>query len=137
MRDKLTVKLGLVIGAIIFFSVIISYFSIEHRLAEILVTATKKELYRDLLQSKQMFEDEAQEWPTNKQSSAWVERIGRALDIRVTLIDLQGEVIADSSIPPGKLYGMENHWGRPEVKDAITKGYGERTRYSQTVKEHM
>ena len=84
-----------------------------------------------------MFEEEAREWQKNEQSNAWVERIARALDIRVTLIDLQGEVIADSSIPPGKLYAMENHWNRPEVQEAITKGYGERTRYSQTVKEHM
>ena len=137
MQVKLSFKFGLVIGMIIFLSVVISYFSIEHRLTEILVTATKKELHRDLLQSKQMFEEEAREWPTNKQSNAWVERIGRTLDIRVTLIDLQGEVISDSSVPPGKLYGMENHWNRPEVQEAIAKGYGERTRYSQTVKEHM
>ncbi len=137
MRGKLSFKLGLIIGIIIFFSVVISYLSIEDRLTEILITATKKELYRDLLQSKQMFEEEAREWPTNEQSKAWAERIGRAFDIRVTLIDLKGEVIADSSIPPGKLYSMESHWNRPEVQDAITKGYGERTRYSQTVKEHM
>ena len=137
MQVKLSIKLALVIGMIIFFSVVISYFSIEHRLMEILVTATKKELYRDLLQSKQMFEEETGEWQATRQSDAWVERIGRALDIRVTLIDLQGRVIADSSIPPGKLSAVENHWKRPEVQDAMTKGYGERTRYSQTVKEHM
>ena len=137
MQYKLSFKLGLVIGMIIFCSVVISYFSIENRLTETLVTATKKELRRDLLFNKQMFEEEAREWQKNEQSNAWVERIARALDIRVTLIDLQGEVIADSSIPPGKLYAMENHWNRPEVQEAITKGYGERTRYSQTVKEHM
>jgi len=137
MPGKLSIKLGLIIGMIIFFSVVISYFSIERRLTEILVTATKKELHRDLLFNKQMFEEVSREWQTNEQSNAWVERIARALDIRVTLIDLQGEVIADSSIPPGKLYAIENHWKRPEVQDAIAKGYGERTRYSQTVKEHM
>lgn len=137
MQPKLSFKLGLVIGMIIFFSIVISYFSIEGRLTEILVSATKKELYRDLLLNKQMFEEKAREWETTEQSNAWVERIARTLDIRVTLIDIQGEVIADSSIPSDKLYAIENHWKRPEVQDAITKGYGERTRYSQTVKEHM
>ena len=137
MQGKLSFKLGLVIGIIIFFSVVISYFSIEHRLTEILVTATKTELHHDLLFNKQMFEEKPREWLKTEQGNAWVERIGHALDIRVTLIDLYGDVIADTSIPPGKLYAMENHWGRPEVQDAMTKGYGERTRYSQTVKEHM
>ena len=137
MQPKLSFKLGLVIGMIIFFSIVISYFLIEGRLTEILVSATKKELYRDLLLNKQMFEENAREWETTEQSNAWVERIARTLDIRVTLIDIQGGVIADSSIPPGKLYAMENHWNRPEVQDAIAKGYGERTRYSKTVKEHM
>ena len=137
MQPKLSFKLGLIIGMIIFFSIVISYFSIEGRLTEILVSTTKKELYRDLLLNKQMFEEKAREWETTKQSNAWVERIARTLDIRVTLIDIQGEVIADSSIPSGKLYAIENHWKRPEVQDAITKGYGEKTRYSQTVKEHM
>ncbi len=120
-----------------FFSVVISYFSIEYRLTEVLVAATKKELHRDLLFNKQMLEEEAQEWQTTEQSNAWVERIALAFDIRVTLIDIDGEVIADSSVPPGKLYAIESHWNRPEVQDAIKTGYGERTRYSQTVKEHM
>ena len=137
MLGKHSIKLGLVIGTIIFFSVVISYFSIEYRLTEVLVAATKKELHRDLLFNKQMLEEEAQEWQTTEQSNAWVERIALAFDIRVTLIDIDGEVIADSSVPPGKLYAIESHWNRPEVQDAIKTGYGERTRYSQTVKEHM
>jgi len=137
MRDKLAFKLGLVIGVIIFFSVVISYLSIEHRLTEILITETKKELYRDLLLQKQLLEQKPGEWQARDQTNAWAERVGRALAIRVTLIDLDGQVSGDSSIPTDKLALMENHWGRPEVKDAIEKGYGERTRYSQTVKEHM
>ena len=137
MLGKHSIKLGLVIGTIIFFSVVISYFSIEYRLTEVLVAATKKELHRDLLFNKQMLEEEAEEWQTTEQSNAWVERIALAFDIRVTLIDIDGEVIADSSVPPGKLYAIESHWNRPEVQDAIKTGYGERTRYSQTVKEHM
>jgi two-component system phosphate regulon sensor histidine kinase PhoR len=137
MRDKLSFKLGLVIGGIIFLSVVISYFSIEHRLTEILITETKKELYRDLLFNKQLLEQKPGEWQDRKETNVWAEQIGHALAIRVTLIDLDGRVSGDSSIPTDKLSLIENHLGRPEVKDAIEKGYGERTRYSQTVKEHM
>jgi two-component system, OmpR family, phosphate regulon sensor histidine kinase PhoR len=137
MLAKHSIKLGLIIGAIIFFSVVISYFSIEHRLTETLITATKNGLYRDLLLQKQMLERKSMEWQTSEQTNEWTEQIGRVLDIRVTLINLDGEVMGDSSISTDKLPLLENHWGRPEIMDAIKKGYGESTRYSQTVKEHM
>ena len=137
MRDKLSLKFGLVIGVIIFFSVIISYLSIEQQLTDTLVTATKKELYQDLLFNRELLDQKPADWQTSEQTNTWVKKIGRALDIRVTLIDLDGQVTGDSSIPTDKLSLLENHRGRPEVKDAIEKGYGERTRYSQTVKEHM
>ncbi len=137
MRGKLSIKLGLIIGVIIFCSVVISYLSIENRLAEVLVTATKNGLYRDLLLQKQMLERKPGDLQTPEETNPWAEQIGRALAIRVTLIDLDGRVLGESSIPADRLSLMENHRERPEVKDAIEKGYGERTRYSQTVKEHM
>jgi two-component system phosphate regulon sensor histidine kinase PhoR len=46
-------------------------------------------------------------------------------------------VIGDSFIPTGKLAFIENHRSRPEVSSALATGYGENTRYSQTVKEQM
>jgi two-component system, OmpR family, phosphate regulon sensor histidine kinase PhoR len=137
MRDKLFLKLGPIIGIIIFLAVIISYLSIEHRLTAILVSETKKELYRDLLLQKQILEQKTEEWQSSEESNAWVKQIGRTLAIRVTLINLDGEVSCDSSIPASKLSLMENHLLRPEISDAIKNGYGEKSRYSQTVKEHL
>ena len=54
--------------------------------------------------------------------------------IRITAIDKDGVVISDSEKDPKV---MENHGGRPEVKDAISKGIGESIRYSTTVKKDM
>jgi two-component system phosphate regulon sensor histidine kinase PhoR len=54
--------------------------------------------------------------------------------LRITVIDRDGVVISDSEKDPKV---MENHAGRPEVKDAISKGIGESIRYSTTVKKDM
>jgi two-component system phosphate regulon sensor histidine kinase PhoR len=137
MPVKHSYRLGFIISMMIFLSAVISYLSIEHRLTEMLVNATRKELYRDLLLNKQMLEEKPEEWRTTAQSSAWIKQVAQRLDIRVTLIDLDGRVMGDSSIPPEKLALMENHSGRPEVKAALQNGYGENTRYSTTVKEHL
>ncbi len=137
MLNKLSLKFGLVIGIIIFCSVLVSYLTVEHRLSETVLTATKKEFYRDLLLNKEMIEQKPRQWQTTEQVNIWAKQVARALEIRVSLIDLDGMVITDSSLPPGKIALMENHRERPEVKSALENGYGENTRYSQTVKEHL
>ncbi len=50
---------------------------------------------------------------------------------RVTLVDSLGAVLADSAKDPAL---MENHLGRPEVRDALEKGEGASIRYSDTTK---
>ncbi len=137
MQGKLSMKLGLVFGMIVFCSVVVSYLSIEHRLKESVVTVTKQGLYRDLLLNKEMLEQQSRTGQTTGQSDTWAEQVARTLDIRVTLIDLDGRVITDSSLPPAKLALMENHRNRPEIKSALENGYGENIRYSKTVKEQM
>lgn len=53
-------------------------------------------------------------------------------DKRVTLIDSNGEVIADTEADPGK---MDNHSDREEVKEALKDGSGTKVRYSKTLTE--
>lgn len=52
---------------------------------------------------------------------------------RLTVIDTNGEVLADS----GSEEIDENHKGREEVKQALSEGVGYATRYSSTVKKNM
>ncbi|HIZ31504.1 MAG TPA: PAS domain-containing protein [Candidatus Fournierella merdipullorum] len=49
---------------------------------------------------------------------------------RLTLIDADGTVLFDSDADPAK---MENHSDRPEVIQAIATGFGESSRYSETL----
>jgi two-component system phosphate regulon sensor histidine kinase PhoR len=65
-------------------------------------------------------ESELREW------TAWLARTG----IRVTLIEPQGKVLADSDEKPAV---MDNHRGRPEVREALETGIGKAVRHSPTL----
>jgi len=61
-------------------------------------------------------------------------RMGETLGNRFTLIKPSGEVMADSD---EDITVMENHANRPEIRDALQRGRGLSTRYSQTLKHDL
>jgi two-component system, OmpR family, phosphate regulon sensor histidine kinase PhoR len=69
-------------------------------------------------------------------SVAWpgtVRRLGAETRHRITLIDRNGWVRADSDFPPGPLPPIQNHSNRPEVRAALAGGRGIASRRSETV----
>ena len=63
----------------------------------------------------------------------WVSQMA-ATGARVTVIAADGQVLADSQSDP---HTMENHAGRPEVREALARGQGQSTRYSVTIKRDL
>lgn len=63
-----------------------------------------------------------------------VESYAGLLDSRVSVIALDGTVLADSNGNPAT---MESHADRPEVLDALTNGQGSSIRYSRTMGYEM
>jgi len=63
-----------------------------------------------------------------------VKDLGKKIKTRITIIDPQGIVLADSQKDPTL---MENHRNRPEIIQALTKEVGSFSRYSTTIKEDM
>ncbi|MEI6847734.1 MAG: ATP-binding protein [Chlorobiaceae bacterium] len=137
MLTKVSFKLGAVIGVIVFVSVVISYLSIGYQLTERLSTGVRDDLRRDLLLQKQLLDQQPNAWFQTESAGAWTDQVARTLELRATLITLDGLVIADSFIPPRKLHLLQNHKDWPEVKAALQSGYGEFARYSQTVRKQM
>ena len=69
-------------------------------------------------------------------SLAWpaaVKRLGAETGHRITLIDRDGWVRADSDFPPGPLPPIQNHSNRPEVRAALAGQRGIASRRSETV----
>jgi len=62
--------------------------------------------------------------------SEQLKQIARISGARVTLVDAQGKVFADSEKDVALL---ENHFSRPEVQEARLRGKGKSIRFSQTI----
>ena len=60
--------------------------------------------------------------------------MSRKLEVRSTIIDQDGKVLADTDSDPS---GMDNHNVRPEVIEARAKGKGTERRYSDTLRTDM
>lgn len=67
-------------------------------------------------------------------TEAQVEQLARGIDHRITLINVQGKVLADNRESAGL---MEDHSSRPEIVDARAHGVGTSERHSQTVRQTM
>ncbi|HKV60953.1 MAG TPA: ATP-binding protein [Candidatus Acidoferrum sp.] len=63
----------------------------------------------------------------------WVAKIA-ASQVRVTVIAADGQVLADSQSDTST---MENHAGRPEIRDAFAKGDGQSIRHSVTLDNNL
>lgn len=63
-----------------------------------------------------------------------IQQISSASDLRITIVDPGGKVIADSSEPAENL---DNHLSRQEVQAALQTGAGRSIRYSDTLLENM
>lgn len=68
---------------------------------------------------------------TNAMGMDYLEGLKDA-DNRITWIDKKGKVLFDNKNDPAK---MENHADREEIKEALSTGRGESTRYSSTMME--
>jgi two-component system phosphate regulon sensor histidine kinase PhoR len=63
----------------------------------------------------------------------YADGIGKILDARVTVINTEGLVIADSEVPLDELGKLENHINRPEVQQAVKEKWGFSIRESKTI----
>jgi two-component system phosphate regulon sensor histidine kinase PhoR len=63
------------------------------------------------------------------------DRLGKDLDIRLTIILPDGTVVADSTVGGSRIAGMENHADRPEIRAALSGETGVSLRRSITLRE--
>ena len=101
----------------------ISYFWIKQLYVE--------QIRTDLVHDIDIIELELQK---NRDFQKVADDIKRLTSIRVTIIDKDGRVLADSDADAAK---MENHKNRPEVFDATYKPYGTSVRRSHTVGKEL
>lgn len=72
---------------------------------------------------------EAQALKSVPDPHAFVETAGEGTDLRISIIDSDGSVVADSTTDPST---MDNHLHREEVQQALSEGTGSSIRVSET-----
>ena len=83
----------------------------------------------------EQFLEEHMKGPREKSSiDSRIKELSTKNDLRITVIDNNGAVIADSWENPEL---MENHLERPEIATALNGGQGTSIRYSTTVIQNM
>jgi len=137
VKAKVSFRLGLVFGLIVFFSLALSYVYQGRHLREVVFKTVRAGLLHDLKLNAGMLDQRPDGWPDIALSDRWADKVGKALDLRVTLIDLDGRVIGDSYIPTEKIPSIPNHRDRVEIKSALSSGLGESKRFSETIRENM
>ena len=126
-----------VIIQILILSVIYFYFTDRQSefYIEQLKVSLKNEAKLIISKEKLNFDDDILNQEIRNDFDEWSKKWGEEIDARITIIDKNGEVIADSTYNP---YEMDNHLNRPEIQQVI-KGNktGSAIRRSDTLKIDM
>jgi two-component system phosphate regulon sensor histidine kinase PhoR len=70
-------------------------------------------------------------------AKGFADRLGKALDVRATIVNQDGVVLGDSDLSPVQIAKVENHRDRPEIRDAAKQGFGTSRRYSYSVRKDL
>jgi len=133
MRKSIFVKLFcaylLVVALLSALILIFSFKTIRNHYIETLTNDLKNLGTSLLLKTTPLFEEKRFE-----ELDGLVKRLGKDINTRITIIDAEGFVVADSEKNP-KL--MENHKTRPEIFQVLKGRVGTSLRFSSTIKEEM
>lgn len=73
--------------------------------------------------------------PAQSQLQLMVRELSARASARITIVAMDGTVLADSAVRETDLSSVENHLSRPEIQQAMTTGQGEDIRASHTTGE--
>jgi len=138
IRSKsLKFKLVLSYLLVIFISFGFIAFYLDRNLEENALQDIKKSLLNQgyLIESQLISQNAKKQDPARLE--ALVQEIAPKIGCRISIIDDQGRVLADSERTPEEVLLMDNHARRPEIRAALGGKMGESTRYSSTLKIDM
>ncbi|MFA6142642.1 MAG: ATP-binding protein [Candidatus Omnitrophota bacterium] len=132
-------KLKLIISYAIV--ILISFAFLAFFLDKNLEENSLKDIESSLIVQARLIENQITAGILKSESSSFLEalvkKLGRDAKCRITLIDTNGKVLADSEKQLMEISKMENHISRPEIRRALSGDIGTDMRYSPTLKIDM
>ena len=117
----------------LFFKILFSYLVIvclSFFILDLLIKDEIKKVMTDKIETELFAYAELIDLNSAQKMSDQLKQIARISNSRVTLVDAQGRVLADSE---KDIAQMENHFSRPELQEARLKGEGKSIRFSQSI----
>lgn len=112
-------------------------FSLDKNLEE----NSLRDLKSSLINQAQLVEGQLSSKQINQAEIPALETLVKDLSLkiksRITIVDVKGQVLADSQKALKDIPDMENHASRPEIRSALAGSIGEEIRYSSTLKMNM
>ncbi|MDD5515701.1 MAG: HAMP domain-containing protein, partial [Synergistales bacterium] len=115
------------IATVLVLSMLAGWFLVGNTVEERMITQAKEDLISRLAILAGVVQDSGTQGLIGN-----VGRWSRDLGTRVTLVAMDGRVLFDSEADPGT---MDNHSGRPEIREAMLSGTGIYTRYSRSLED--
>ena len=81
-----------------------------------------------------MRREEARDFTDRNALRQTIREISGIIDLRITVVDMKGRVVVDSSLDAES---MDNHLYRREIQEALARGEGKSIRYSNSTKKDM
>ena len=137
MKLRLHWRITLAYLALICGLFLTAYLYIHFHLEALREGEIRSELEQETLMVKVLWEERFARQPFSYQMNGWAHQLASYLGARITVIDRNGKVWADSQLSGNDLPQAENHRGRPEVQEALAKGMGTALRYSATLRVRL
>ena len=131
LRSRLAVLFAILAAAAACFLVLVSDATIRRAVEDRATDRIAREL--DLLSD----ELGARPPESTVERDRFLRRAARDLECRITFIAPDGRVQNDTDLLPADVSAMENHLGRPEIRDARQKGFGQSRRQSPTERQEF
>ena len=137
MKIKIHWKLAIIFCCIIILAISAGYLYQVNNLKSYVENTVANNIKCQLALSKDFLEISLKDKIISVNFQAIAKKIGKSLGLRATIIALDGRVLGDTDLTKDQLLVVENHANRPEVKNAIVKGFGASKRFSSTIKKDM
>ena len=133
IHHKITVIFGIICAVVL----IGIYLFLNQSLKRYTYQRIRTNLFRQTTLAKTILGESLHQCLQAGEMDRIADKIGKDLDVRATIIGLDGQVLGDSELDEKGLESVENHLYRPEVQDALRSGFGESKRFSTTIQKDM
>ncbi|MBI4640519.1 MAG: PAS domain-containing protein [Candidatus Tectomicrobia bacterium] len=137
MRIKIRWKLMLSFLAVIALILLTVTLYLDRSLKSYLMERLREDLGRETLLMREIVEARFPQGISSHEIDPFIDILAPRLKARITVIDRDGTVLGDSELSGDALAQVENHSNRREVREALSKSFGQTIRYSTTVHENM